>query len=180
MLKKILIGVAVFIIGFVLYATLIVAKKSPFEKVDYSYENLDVSVEYCRPYKKGRVIFGDESEGALQPNGVYWRLGANAATEITFSSNVNFAGSAVDAGTYRMYAIPGAESFEISLNSGLGSYFAVAEPDYALDILKVKVPTNVSSSEVEQFTISFDSDSTGMQMNLAWDRMLLNIPIAKR
>jgi hypothetical protein len=180
MLKKILIGVAVFIIGFVLYATLIVAKKSPFEKVEYSYENLDVKVEYCRPYKKGRVIFGDGSTGALQPNGTYWRLGANAATEITFSADVNFAGNAIDAGTYRMYAVPGAESFEISLNSGLGSYFAVAEPDYALDVLKVKVPTNVSTSEVEQFTIGFDSDSTGVKMNLAWDRMSLDIPITKR
>lgn len=180
MLKKILIAVAVFIIGFVLYATLIVAKKSPFEKVDYASENLNVSVEYCRPYKKGRVIFGEESEGALQPYGAYWRLGANAATEITFSSNVNFAGSPIDAGTYRMYAIPGAESFEISLNSGLGSYFAVAEPDYALDILKVKVPTSTSASEVEQFTIGFNSDSTGTKMNLAWDKMSLDIPIAKR
>ena len=58
-----------------------------------------------------------------------------------------------------MYAVPNAGSFEVSINSGLGSYFAVAEPDYELDVLKVNVPTSTNDTEVEQFTISFDSDS---------------------
>ena len=76
MLKKILIGVVVVIVGLALYVLLIGGKASPFAEVSYTYENVDVKVEYCRPYKKGRVIFGEESEEALLPNGKYWRLGA--------------------------------------------------------------------------------------------------------
>jgi len=76
-----------------------------------------------------------------------------------------------------MYAVPNAGSFEVSLNSGLGSYFAVSEPDYELDVIKVNVPTSTTEREVEQFTINFDSDSTGVLMKFIWDRTMVTIPI---
>lgn len=165
------------LVAFVLYGVLVVSKRSPIETTTYSDKGVDIKVVYCRPYKKGRVIFGEEKDGALQPYGKYWRLGANAATEITFSKNVNFAGKPLDAGTYRMYAVPGSSSFQISLNSELGVYFAVNEPDYSLDVLKVDVPVTATPSEVEQLTISFGSDSTAINMDIVWDKTSLRIPI---
>lgn len=86
------------------------------------------------------MIFGEESEEALQPYGKYWRLGANAATEISFNKNVTFGGKAVEAGTYRMYAIPGADTFEITLNSETDVFFGAVEPDYDLDVLTIEAP----------------------------------------
>ncbi len=180
MKKKIFIGlgvVFVLLIAFVLYASLVVAKKSPVKTTTFSNEGLDIKVVYCQPYKKGRLIFGEEKDKALLPYGKYWRLGANAATEITFSKNISFAGQPLNAGTYRMYAVPGAESFQISLNSGLDVYFAIGEPDYALDVLKVDVPVSAAPSETEQFTINFGSDSTGVKMDLVWDKTLVSVPI---
>src|SRR5690349_8853960 len=94
--------------------------KSPSGKASISHNGLEVSISYSRPYKKGRVIFGDTASGALQPNGQYWRLGANAATEITFNKDVTFAGKPLKAGTYRIYAVPGQGNWEIILNSELG------------------------------------------------------------
>ncbi|MEJ0056894.1 MAG: DUF2911 domain-containing protein [Bacteroidota bacterium] len=64
-----------------LYGVLVVSKKSPIKTETYSDQGLDIKVVYCQPYKKGRVIFGEERDGALQPYGKYWRLGANAATQ---------------------------------------------------------------------------------------------------
>ena len=116
MKKKIYVGLAVLgvlLVGFFLYASLVVAKRSPIKTATYNDKGLDIKVVYCQPYKKGRLIFGEEKDGALQPYGKYWRLGANAATEITFSKNVNFAGKPVNAGSYRMYAVPGASSFQV-------------------------------------------------------------------
>src|SRR6267378_8507625 len=104
------------------------------------------------------VIFGEEKDKALQPYGKYWRLGANAATEITFSKNVNFAGKPVNAGSYRMYAVPGPSSFQVSLNSELGIYFAIREPNYSLDVLKVDAPVTAAPNETEQLTINFATD----------------------
>lgn len=180
MKKKIFIGIAAIIlvfVGWVMYGLFIAEPASPPATVESSFEDLNMKVSYSRPYKKGRVIFGEESENALQPYGKYWRLGANAATEITFSKDVAFAGKPVSAGTYRMYAVPGPSIWEVSLNSGTGVFFGAAEPDYELDVLKVEVPSQTTESETEQFTISFASDSTGAIMNFMWDRTLVQIPI---
>ncbi|HMI64529.1 MAG TPA: DUF2911 domain-containing protein [Cyclobacteriaceae bacterium] len=183
MKKKIFIGLGVVLVAllaFFLYAALVVAKKSPAKTTEFSDRGLDIKVVYCQPYKKGRLIFGEEKDGALQPYGKYWRLGANAATEITFSKNVNFAGKPVNAGSYRMYAVPGADSFQISLNSQLGVYFAVNQPDYKLDVVKVDVPVSAAPAETEQFTINFGTDSTGVKMDLVWDKTQVSVPITQQ
>ncbi len=179
MKKKIFIGlgvVLVALVAFVLYVVLIGSKKSPEKTTTFSEQGLDIKVVYCQPYKKGRLIFGEEKDGALQPYGKYWRLGANAPTMITFSKNINFAGKPVNAGSYRMYAVPGASSFQISLNSE-GGVSGAFEPDYSLDVLKVDVPVSTAPTETEQFTINFSSDSTGVKMDFVWDKTLVSVPI---
>ena len=178
MIKKILIGLGLLllaIVGFFVYSNLF--PKSPHATSTISDRGLDIKVSYSQPYKKGRLIFGDAKDGALQPYGKYWRLGANAATEITFNKNVNFAGKPVNAGTYRMYAVPGATSFQVSLNSEVGVFLGVTEPDYARDIVKVDVPVTVSESETEQFVINLTSDSTGVSMDFVWDKIVVRVPI---
>jgi hypothetical protein len=181
MKKKIFIGlgiVGIVLVAFFLYAALVVAKKSPIQTAAFSHQGLDIKVVYCQPYKKGRLIFGEEKDGALQPYGKYWRLGANAATEITFNKNINFAGKPINAGSYRMYAVPGPTSFQVSLNSELGTYFAIREPNYKLDVLKVDVPATTAPAETEQFVINFSSDSTIVKMDFVWDKTLVSVPIS--
>lgn len=181
MLKKVLIGAGVLLlifIGYVGYVMLTTKSHSPQDIAEVTAGDLNVKIVYCQPYKKGRVIFGDESTDALQPNGKNWRLGANEATEITFSKDVNFAGESVAAGTYRIYVVPNSDSWEVSLNSELGKWGAM-EPDYNLDVLKVKIPLEINSQEVEQLTIKFASDSTGVQMNMMWDKALVSVPITQ-
>ena len=178
MKKKIFIGLGVLLILIVagaLYVVLVANKRSPAQTTTYNQDGIDVKVVYCRPYKKGRLIFGEKKDGALQPYGEYWRLGANAATEITFSKNVNFAGKALNAGTYRMYAVPGASIWQVSLNSGLGNW-GYSEPDHSLDVIKVEVPAE-TAPETEQFVINFSTDSTTMVMDFMWDKTRVRVPI---
>lgn len=179
MKKKILIGVGIAFLLFIvwsIYGLFFAKPASPFATVEGNHGELTMKVEYSRPYKKGRLIFGEESEGALQPYGKYWRLGANAATKFTVNKNINFAGEPVNAGSYRMYAVPGANEWEVSLNSEAEVFFGVAEPNYDLDVVKVNVPSE-TVPETEQFTITFESDSTGAKMNFVWDRTKVTIPI---
>jgi hypothetical protein len=164
------------IVGFLLYGTLVLAKRSPEETVTFNDKGAALSVVYCRPSKKGRLIYGEESNEALVPYGKYWRLGANAATEITFSKNVTFGGQPVPAGSYRMYAVPGPDAFEISLNSELGVSFANNEPDYSKDVLKVKVPVE-EIPETEKLTIAFSSNDAAINMDIAWDKTQVRVPI---
>ncbi len=177
MKKKIFISIGVIVlalIGFVLYNLLF--PKSPGKTTTFSDQGLDITVTYSQPYKKGRLIFGEEKDGALQPYGKYWRLGANAATEITFSKNINFAGKPINAGTYRMYAVPGANSFQVSLNSEVGVFLAVSEPNVSLDVVKVDLPVE-TAPETEQLMINFSSNSTGVKMDIIWDKTLISVPI---
>jgi hypothetical protein len=179
MKKKIFIGIGVLLlafVGFLVYTAMF--PKSPPTTVEFSDRGLDIKVSYSQPSKRGRLIFGEEKDKALQPYGKYWRLGANAATDITFSKNINFAGKPVNAGTYRMYAVPGSTSFQVSLNSEAGVYFANEEPDYTKDVIKVDVPVAASPTEIEKFTINFASDSVGVNMNFVWDKTLVSVPIS--
>lgn len=177
MKKKILIGVGVVLLAFILFVVYLnVFPASPPKNASISDKGLDIKVTYGGPFKKGRLIFGEEKDKALQPYGKYWRLGANAATEITFSQNVTFGGKPVNAGTYRMYAVPGPTSFQVGLNSETGTFFAVREPDYSKDVLKVDAPVT-EAPETEQLTISFASDSAGVNMNCVWDKIQFTVPI---
>jgi hypothetical protein len=135
-----------------------------------------VTINYSRPSVKGRVIFGTKEQGALQPYGQYWRLGANESTEITINRDVQFNGSPIKAGTYRMYAIPGPDSFEIALNSELGKWGAF-EPDTKLDVLRTKVPVEKISSPVEQYTISLAPEGEGINVIFEWSDTRFVVPI---
>jgi hypothetical protein len=110
MKKNILIGTGVvllLIIIWIVYALFIATPVSPPATAYFNEGGLEITVDYSQPSKKDRLIFGEENEGALQPYGQYWRLGANAPTEITFNQDVTFGGEPINAGRYRMYAIPG-------------------------------------------------------------------------
>jgi hypothetical protein len=137
---------------------------------------LTVTVSYSRPSVRGRLIFGPEQQNALQPYGKYWRLGANAATEITFNRDVLFNGSPMKAGTYRMYAFPGAETFEIGLNSELDKW-GYSEPNYDMDVLRTKVPVEKTNSPVEQYTISLAPEGEGINMVFEWSDVRFVVPI---
>lgn len=181
MKKKILLGFGIlvlFLIIWVVYGLFIATPVSPPASVSYNEDGLEMTIHYSQPSKKGRLIFGDEKDGALQPYGNYWRLGANAATEISFHKDVTFGGKPVNAGTYRMYAVPGPEVFEITLNSETDVFFGAAEPDYDLDVLTIEVPVQKPASEVETFTIDFSSTEEGATINFTWDQTMLQVPVA--
>jgi hypothetical protein len=169
--------VVVAIIGIVIAYWVFTSRNlSPAGAAHFSSNGLEIHVDYHRPSKRGRVIFGEAGTGALQTNGKYWRLGANEATEISFNKNVIFGGKPVNAGTYRMYANLNELTWLISLNSQLGVWGA-NEPNPELDIVKVEVPLEEVATETEQFTISFDSDSTTVKMQMDWDKKHAVVPI---
>lgn len=179
MKKKIIIGVIALVV--IIFAALAYLNNrsrtlSPRGATELTVSGLSVSIPYSRPSVRGRLIFGTEEQKALQPNGKYWRLGANEATEITFNKDVLFNGQAIKKGTYRTYAIPGSETFDIILNSELGRWGAF-EPDHKLDILTTKVPVEHNSTSVEQYTISTVEADGGINIVFEWSDIKFVVPI---
>lgn len=179
MIKKILIGVVVLVallaIAFA-YLNYRNRSLSPPGNTELTANGLTVSIPYSRPSVRGRVIFGTEEQQALQPYGRYWRLGANESTEITVNQDFLFNGEAVKAGTYRMFAIPAADSFEIGLNTELGQWGAM-EPDYTLDILRTKVPFERTTTPTEQFTITLTEADGGINVVFDWADVRFIVPV---
>ena len=90
-MKTFLKIVGVLVLAFVLYISYMIAfPVSPKETVTYSSEISNFEVVYSRPFKKGRLVFGPEKDGALVPFRNYWRTGANAATTFETSNDILF------------------------------------------------------------------------------------------
>ncbi|HSC55407.1 MAG TPA: DUF2911 domain-containing protein [Phnomibacter sp.] len=129
----------------------------------------NMSVSYGRPYKKGRVIFGE-----LEKYGKVWRTGANEATEITFKKDAVFAGKPVKAGTYTLFTIPTATDWTIILNSELHQWGAYGyEKIKDKNVLEATVPSKKLDKVVEQLTIT----PTGKSLTIAWDQTEVKIPV---
>lgn len=181
MLKKILLGLLMLVLvlgGYLAYIFLTTKNHSPATVATYSDSTLTITVDYCQPYKKGRLIFGTAENDALQPYGEYWRVGANEATQITFSSDVLFCGEPLSAGTYWLYAYPGEEMWEIGLNSEIGKWGAFP-PEPENDVLRVKVPAEELSPIAEQLLVDFDDSGDMINLQIKWDNVLVPIPILK-
>ena len=177
-MKKILKIIGVIVLVFVGYVTyMLINPLSPKETVGYSSDNASFEVIYSRPYKKGRLIFGSQEDGALVPFGKYWRTGANAATTFETSSDVMFNGEELKAGKYALYTFPFENSWTVRLSSESDVFFAVSEPDRKSVVLKTEVPIEKLDKPIEQFTIKFSKDSTLVKMNLMWDRISVSIPL---
>jgi hypothetical protein len=178
--RKIFLIVTVVVIvavgGLIAFRVLTSFSASPLKTTVHNYNGLDLKVVYCRPSKRGRLIFGDSVAGALVPFGKYWRLGANDATEITFSKDVIIGDKPLKAGSYRLYAVPGERSWQITFNTELGKW-GYNPPNHDLDVLTTVVSSEKVSSETELLTLSFTNNSNGVSMNLDWDKTHLSLPI---
>ncbi len=176
--KKISIAVLILILavlGYFYYA-LVINPKSPQGNAVFDKDDLKIEVTYYRPYKKGRLIFGDESQGALLPYGKYWRLGANLATEIEVNQAITFAGVDLDAGSYRLYAYPQESYWELIVHTDpFGS--SAQEPDPAGIIARINLEKSSLNEIVEQFTIDFETSPKNILLRMRWDTTEINIPI---
>ena len=174
-MKKVLFGVLLALLaygGYTIYEFYNSLGLSPRGQATYQTPDITIQLDYGRPMKRGRKVFG-----GLVPYGEYWRTGANEATEIEFSRDVVFGGQSVKKGRYRLYTIPEAARWKVVLNSELAQW-GKFEPNYDLDVVRVEVPVLNPKTEVEQFTIEFQPDEEGTQLVFKWNRTTTKVPIA--
>ena len=175
-MKKLLKVIGFLLAPVVLYVIYIMVSPpvSPLETT--TSEDAIYEVEYSRPFKKDRIIFGSEEDGALVPFGKYWRTGANAATTFSTTKDITFGGMPLKAAKYSLYTIPGKEEWTVALNEN-DTNFAYFEADSTTDVLRVLAKSIKTTESVEQFTIDFSNDSISSYMNLRWDKTLVSIPL---
>ena len=162
-----LLSIVILLMGGFLYITL-TPPASPLETSLFNEDGKEISITYSKPYKKGRLIFGDKSEGALVRFNQYWMTVANRHTISNTNSELIFSDNILPSGEYSLYTIPGKDKWEVVINSENG-YFGIVQPDESNDLFSFEAfPTNLNES-VEQLTIDFVSDSIGSSVRLRWD-----------
>lgn len=164
------------IIGYVSYTMLTARSLSPPAKVTHEQDGISMSIEYCRPSKRDRLIFGAPDEGALQPYGKYWRLGANDATKLTLGSDVKFGGQPLKKGSYSLYAFPDEDYWVIGINTE-ADRSGSEPPDFSRDVGRIKIPVIETSESQEQFTITITQSGSKALVNMHWDRASIEIPV---
>jgi Protein of unknown function (DUF2911) len=148
---------------------------SPEDEVTFSQGDLNLHVYYNRPYKKGRVIFGE-----LVPYGKVWRTGANEATIFETNKDLTIANKTLKAGKYSFFTIPGEQAWSVIFNAESGQwgvgFNGEANRNPAKDVVVVDVPSVLQEKEFEQFTISIAKSGEEMELILMWDKTLVSVP----
>jgi hypothetical protein len=138
---------------------------SPAAKVGLAIGVTDVEIVYHRPGVKGREIWG-----GLVPLGEVWRLGANDATTISFSTPVKVEGHDVPAGKYALFAIPGKDKWTLVLNKKAeqwGAYYYKQEED----LLRFDVkPQAGPPTEWMSFSLTPASE-TSATVEMSWETL---------
>ena len=131
--------------------------------VDAVVDGISITLEYGRPTKRGRLIWG-----GLVPWGKWWMPGADETTSIVTSAPLDVATLHVPAGTHTIYAIPDVSRFELIINNQTGQFHTVYHPDR--DLGRVPMVMTKLDEPVELMTFVVTSHpSGGGVLALRWD-----------
>lgn len=133
----------------------------------------DIEVDYSRPNKNGRVIFG-----GLVPYDKPWRTGANQPTKIKTSAPVKFGDKEVPAGEYVIYTIPAASEWKVVLSKNLKAQtLADHKPEDEAARVSAK-PALALAEPAETFTIGFDDlRANSATFYLEWDKTRIPVKL---
>lgn len=147
-------------------------RPSPLAVITMRYKDAYVKINYSQPHKRGREVFGN-----LVPYGKVWRTGANEATEMTLTHNIQINGNLLKAGTYSIFTIPDKEKWTIIINSDIGLWGSY-NYNQKLDVMRFEVPVQTMQDTVyEPFTLQFDQRNDVADLLIMWDRIKVSIPI---
>jgi Protein of unknown function (DUF2911) len=143
---------------------------SPHETVTATIDGASVSIEYGRPYMRGRKIMG-----GLVPYGRVWRTGADAATTLTTDQPLNIGGASVPAGKVTLYTLPAESAWKLIINKQTGQWGT--EYDESQDLARVDLTKKTLDTPVDQFTIAIEPQAGGGVLKLTWETTELTVPI---
>jgi hypothetical protein len=136
---------------------------SPRDSVKATVGGATVSVNYGRPSKRGREIFG-----SLVPYGQVWRTGANAATAFVTSAPIKFGATTVPAGNYTLYTLPQADGkWMLIINKQTGQWGT--EYKQEMDLARIPLTVGKTPALVEKFEITITPSGNGGEIALHWD-----------
>ena len=170
-MKKLFLGIFT-VLSFSMNAQVQTPALSPVSKFEQKVGLTDITIQYSRPGKRDRLVFGD-----VVPFGEIWRLGANENTKITSSDAIVFGKDTVKAGTYAIYAKPEKDNWTLFLYSETTNW-GVPDPwDTKKVVYETKLPVVQLNDVVETLTISIEKiENNGASLVIMWDKSKIALP----
>lgn len=127
----------------------------------------DLAVDYSRPAKRGRVVWGE-----VVPWDRVWRLGADMATGLTTSADLRLGDTPVPAGSYTLWLLPSADgAATLIINSATRIFGTQYNP--ARDFARVPMEPAANPSPVERLTIEVSEG----RLWIRWDERAWSVPV---
>jgi hypothetical protein len=142
---------------------------SPRDTVRATVGRANVMVDYGRPTRRGRAIFG-----TVVPWNAVWRTGANQATQFSTDADLVVGGQTLPAGKYTLWTVPSREGSKLIFNKQTGQWGT--EYDEKQDLVRVDLAMQTVPSPAEQFTIAVEPQGNGGVLRLLWDTTQLSVP----
>ena len=143
---------------------------SPRDTLRATVGSANVEIAYSRPWKRGRVIFGN-----VVPWNQVWRTGANAATQLTTSSDIMIGSTAVPAGKYTLWSLPTPTGAKLIINSQTGQWGT--EYDMSKDIARIDLTQTTLAKPVDEFTFAIVPQGAASVLKFSWDDREYSVPI---
>lgn len=142
---------------------------SPHVRTEWAVGGANISIEYGRPFLKGRTI-GKE----LVPNGVVWRAGADEATTLKADKALRFGSLTVPAGTHTLFVLPAAGKWQLLVSKQTGQWGTDYSP--AQDVGRVDMKLETLAKAVEQHTISITPQGNGGVLTIEFGTAKASVP----
>lgn len=133
---------------------------SPHVRSEWTIDGASISIEYGRPFLKGRP------ESQMMPPGQPWRTGADEATTLVTNRALQFGNLAVPAGTYTLYTLPGEKDWQLIVSKRTGQW-GIPYPE-GQDFGRAPMQVSKTNAPVEQLTISIDDTPSGGTLRVEW------------
>lgn len=141
---------------------------SPHVRSEWTIDGSNISIEYGRPYLKGRP------EAQVMPPDKPWRTGADEATTLKTSRPLSFGSLNVPAGTYTLYTVPGAGEWQLIVSKSTGQW-GIPYPE-GKDLGRTPMKVGKTAAPVEQLTISIDDTPAGGTLQVEWGTTSASVP----
>ncbi|MCH2231705.1 MAG: DUF2911 domain-containing protein [Crocinitomicaceae bacterium] len=140
---------------------------SPSAKIVQTVGVTEVTIDYSRPHKRDRKIFGELVEFDKM-----WRTGANKNTTITVSDVLIFGNDTLPAGTYSIFTTPkSGTSWDVYFYKDANNWGTPENWDEKLVAIKTTATARKTTTVTESFTISLENvTSNGAELSFAWDK----------
>lgn len=170
-MKKLLIATALFA-ATQINAQIKTPQASLKSEIDQTVGLTNVSIDYFRPAKKGRLVFGD-----LVPYGKVWRTGANQNTIIEIDTDIEVNGKNLPAGKYALYTVPKAEKWEVIFYKTTDNWGLPQAWDESNVVFKTEVKPETLTKDVEYFTIAVTPENNDKgTLDMSWEKTIVHLP----